>query len=60
MPRNPNQDEIDFLMEREFHLSNEVSRIRARLEELLGKNVVELTVAKPRHLTLVPPPDEGA
>lgn len=59
MPRH-NQDEIDFLMEREFHLSNEVSRIRARLEELLGQEAVANTVERPRHLHVVPDPDEGA
>ena len=60
MPRNHNQDEIDFLMEREFHLSNEVSRIRARPELLLGQDVVSKTIERPRHLTIVPDPTEGA
>ncbi len=60
MSSRENQDEIDFLMEREFHLSNEVSRIRARLETLLGQDVVGRVVERPRHLTVVPDPDEGA
>lgn len=37
MPKpNPHQEEIDFLMEREYVLQGELTRIHERLEHLLG------------------------
>lgn len=61
MPRR-NQEEIDFLMEHEYALQAELDRVHARLELLLGQEAVAKVVKlpRPRHLTVVPDPPEGA
>jgi hypothetical protein len=51
---NPHQDEIDFLMEHQYVLQSELTRVNDRLEHLLGATVT-------RHLVAVKDlPDEPA
>lgn len=53
------RQEIDFLLETQHALQNQLNRVQERLLVLLDTHVMDEVVERPRHLTLVVsnPPD---
>lgn len=53
------REEIDFLLETEYALQSQLTRVQERLTVLLDTHVMDEVVERPKHLTLVVsnPPD---